>query len=317
MSKSEKTHQPSNHHQVNSASRYFLFTPKNIMRGTKAASKSIIRAYSTQQSQPVISLTLLLSRTPIITQDQSTFEKQFYKYQTELWRRLMWTFPRWFYFKPGTLAFQKFRELNVGPAPDVPNAYFPGGRPEIRQGRDRRFKETLKVPKTYREEGDPDFDPEKDGKVSMTDLSRKIVPNSRITQADVNKDYKSLERQLSRTLYLVSKSNGGDWKFPNFVEEPVAAEDANVVGLHQIAKNGLDKIGGTQINYFNVSQTPCHLLNNTKENKKEFFIKSHILSGTFVPQEKGFEYKWLTKEELKDTLPSEYYQEIEHLLSDV
>ncbi|KAG7661497.1 uncharacterized protein J8A68_004956 [[Candida] subhashii] len=285
------------------------------MRGVNSASKAIIRAYSTQQSQPLISSTLLLSRNPIVTQEISSFEKQFYKYQTEVWRRLMWTFPRWFYFKSGTLAFQKFRELNVGPIPNATNVQYPTGRPEIRQGRDRRFKEVLKVPKTYKEEGDVDFDPEKDGKMSMSDLSRKIVPNDRVTEADRSNDVKSLERQLSRTLYLVAK-NGDEWKFPSFAEEPVE-EGSSLLGLHEIAKNGLDKIGGTEINYFNVSRTPCHLLNNTKENKKEFFIKSHILSGSFVPQDSSLDFKWLTKEELKDTLPKEYYQEIEHLLSDI
>ncbi|EGW31970.1 uncharacterized protein SPAPADRAFT_61085 [Spathaspora passalidarum NRRL Y-27907] len=279
------------------------------MRSVWVTRASIARAYSTQV-QPVISSTLLLSRNPIITQEPSSFEKQFYKYQNELWRRLMWTFPSWFFFKPGTVAEQKYRKLNKPATPDNPNIEFPRGRPELRHNRDRRFKQTISVPKSYEDKkGETNAASETD------DLARKIVPNSRITEADLKKDLASLERKLSRTLYLIIKEKGSNtWKFPNF-NVPTNAEE--VSGLHVVAEEGLYKIGGEKINYFNVSNTPCHVFNNLQENKKEYFIKSHILSGIFEPQESVAEFNWLSKEELKDVLPAEYYQDVSHLLNNV
>ncbi|RLV95170.1 54S ribosomal protein L17 mitochondrial [Spathaspora sp. JA1] len=284
------------------------------MRGVWSSRVPIIRTYSTQ-TKPVISSTLLLSRNPIITQEPSAFEKQFHKYQNELWRRLMWTFPRWFFFKTGTVAEQKFRKLNKPPIPDNPNVEFPRGRPQLRHNRDLRFKQEVFAPKSYDETKAGDSSVATSGGDAQ-DLGRKIVPNSRITQADLQKDLSSLERNLSRTLYLVVKEKGSEtWKFPNFVVPTANPDEASA--LHVLAEEGLYNIGGEKINYFNVSKTPCHLFNNLQENKKEYFIKSHILSGIFEPQEESTQFQWLNKEELKDVLPSMYYQDMSHLLSNI
>ncbi|MCH0629254.1 hypothetical protein JNB11_04685 [Kocuria palustris] len=247
-----------------------------------------------------IASTLLLLRNPVISADIPAFESQYYKYQKELWKRLMWTFPKWFYFREGTLAAQKFKELNRDPVDNNPNIEYPRGRPEIRQNRDRRFKQELKLPKTYveGETAEPAAD-------ASNDLSRKIVPNSRVTKADEANDQTSLERQLARSLYLVV-GDGKSWDFPNFPqpETPTA--------LDEVAEAGLYKIGGDRINYFNVSNTPCHV--ETKDDAKHYFIKSHIVLGEFVPQD-GIKYLWLTKDELKDKIPR--YDDVAHLLNDV
>lgn len=78
---------------------------------------------SSATSSPSISLTLILSRLPIITQDLTPFESQFYKYQSELWRRLMWTFPKWFYFKQGTMAELRYRQINKTPSVTTPKCH--------------------------------------------------------------------------------------------------------------------------------------------------------------------------------------------------
>ncbi|ODV81618.1 uncharacterized protein CANTADRAFT_24496 [Suhomyces tanzawaensis NRRL Y-17324] len=272
----------------------------------------LVRAYST--ANPTVSSTLILSRNPVITADVPKFEAQYYKYQNELWRRLMWTFPKWFYFREGTLAEQRFRQLNKDPVADNPNIEFPRGRPQIRHKRDRRFKQELKLPKTYKEadELEPAELEQAQDTITEDDLARKIVPNSRTTKADQENDLTSLERKLSRTLYLTIQ-NGSTWILPNFPEP----SSEQVTALHTLAEEGLYKIGGEKINYFNVSNTPCHVYNNSKDNKKEYFIKSHILSGDFQPQDKSMKFLWLTKEELKTHLDKEYYQDIEHLLSEI
>lgn len=253
-------------------------------------SRTFVRHYA---AGPKVSATLLLLRTPVITADLPEFQKTYYKYQKELWKRLMWTFPKWFYYRPGTISEQKYRELNKNPVYNNPNVEFVGGRPEIRQQRDRRFKQEVKLPKTYDELSTETTDGDS--------LSRKIVPNSRITKADEANDLTSLERKLSRTLYLLVSSDGKKWSFPTFSGEGP---------LHQIAEDGLFAAGGEQINYFNVSKKPFHV--HTAGDEKQFFIKSHILSGEFKGNEK---HMWLTREEAAEYLDKTYFEEIEHLMS--
>jgi large subunit ribosomal protein L46 len=272
---------------------------------------NFVRAYTTQ-TNALVSSTLLLSRNPVITADLPKFESQYYKYQNELWKRLMWTFPKWFYFRDGTLSEQRFRQLNRDPVANNPDIEYPRGRPEIRLQRDRRFKQEVKLPKTYKEGAELENDAEQaKAEASQDNLARKIIPNSRTTKADESNDLTSLERSLSRTLYLVI-SKGESWILPNFAEEGETLKP-----LHTLAEEGLYKIGGEGINYFNVSNTPCHLFKNSSENKKEYFIKSHILSGEFKPQDSSMKFLWLSKQELKEHLDKTYYQDIEHLLSDI
>lgn len=273
----------------------------------KLVIRGVSRVYSTVSTVPKISSTLILSRPPLITSDLPEFDRKFYHYQQELLKRLMWTFPKWFYFKEGTLAEQRYRQLNKDPVDNNPDIEFPRGRPEIRHNRDRRFKQEIRLPKTYKEADQLDGS---EPATSNDDLARKIVPNSRTTNADEINDQTSLERNLSRTLYLVINENNGQWKFPNF------KLDSQLKSLHSLAEDGLINInGGEKLNYFNVSNTPCHVYIN--ENEKQYHIKSHILSGQFNPIDSKIKYLWLTKQELKNYLPQDYYQQINHLLNDI
>ncbi|CAI5759965.1 unnamed protein product [Candida verbasci] len=285
----------------------------------KHLSNGILRKYSqsTTNNIPKISSTLILSRLPVITTELSKFEKLFYKYQEELWRRLMWTFPKWFYFNQGTLAELRYKQLNKGSMSYDPKILYPRGIPDLKQGRDRRFRQYIKAPKPYKEidelsqEQIKEIEEQKlknngEELINKDDLTRKIIPNQRVTKADLNKDDKSLERRLERTLYLIIKVNDS-WILPTFENEK------NSTSLHELAESGLYKIGGDKINYYNVSRIPCHV--KESNNNKEYFIKSHILSGIYEPQDKKNDYKWLTKEELKTYLPN--FNEIEHLFSEV
>ncbi|CAK9441799.1 mitochondrial 54S ribosomal protein mL46 [Lodderomyces beijingensis] len=273
----------------------------------------IVRLYSShaaaESATPTISSTLILSRPPVITHEASAFETQFYKYQSELWRRLMWTFPKWFYFKTGTLAEQRYKVINKNPVSDDRKVLFPRGRPDLRHSRDRRFREYIRAPKTYKEEDELVGIDQSEQKES--ELTKKIVPNSRTTEADRLNDTTSLERQLSRTLFLAVQRKGEtSWKLPSFKEQP-----GELIPLHLLAEQGLRSIGGSAINYFNVAKTPCHHEGDAKS--REYFIKSHILSGVFEPQSEDIKFQWLTKQELKDSLPKEYYERVSHLFNDV
>lgn len=261
------------------------------------------RLYSSPASTPTkLQSTLLLLRPPVVSADLPRFQAQYYRYQKELWHRLMWTFPKWFYFRKGTLAEQNFREINKNPVHNNPNMEFLGGRPEIRHQRDRRFKQVLRLPKPYLE-GE-----EGDASAEGVETDRPVVPNSRVTDADRRNDTTSLERRLARTLYLVvSEDKGKTWGFPTF--------DIAGTPLHTAAEQGLYALGGHLINYFNVSPTPCHV--HSRGDAKAFFIKLRILLGAFAAQDANVSFQWLTSDELADHLDQDYYKEIQHLTSDV
>ena len=101
------------------------------------------------------------------------------------------------------------------------------------------------------------------------DIARKIVPNSRITEADKKNDSTSLERKLSRTLYLVVKQSesDGEWKFPNF-KQP---ENGELVPLHELAETGLYSIGGRKLT---ISMFSCAMPCNSRFQRfsKQYFI---------------------------------------------
>lgn len=254
------------------------------------------RTFARSYATPAILLTLVLLRTPVVTADLPVFQQQYYAYQKELWKRLMWTFPKWYYYREGTLAEQKFRELNKNPVFNNPNLEFPTGRPDIKQQRDRRFKQELRLPKTYDELDE------------LTDsMSRKIVPNLRTTEADRTNDRRSLERALARTLYLVISEDGEkSWTLPTFGTDGQP--------LHKAAEEGLYRMGGDELNYFNVLPTPMHV--RQQPLRMDFFIKLHILSGQFKPTG-DVAYVWVTKDEAAEYLDAAYYAEIRHLMSDV
>lgn len=266
-----------------------------------------------------IRASLILSRTPIVTPDMSESDKKFYKYQEQLERRLMWTFPKWFYFKKGTVAEREFTKAQKYPIPSHPGVWFPKGLPDIKHERDRRFRQDIILPKKAPEEESGDMENE----------TRAIKLNSRITEADKKNDQASLERKLARTLYLLVKQDG-QWKFPTF---PIENED---VPLNEVAENGLRRVGGNKINTWNVSRTPAGILkysngklldceqsesSSVKDSSivRDYLIKSHILAGKFVPQDnQGVEaYKWLVKEELEPLLGKAYFSQVDFLLSKV
>ncbi|EDO19073.1 hypothetical protein Kpol_2000p38 [Vanderwaltozyma polyspora DSM 70294] len=246
---------------------------------------------------------IVLSRNPIVTPDLTEMESNYYKYQSGLERRLMWTFPDYFYFKKGTLSQNKFANLQKGPISKLPGVWFPKGLPDIKQSRERSQKQNVLLPKGASNEG-----PSKE-----EDLSRPVVPNSRITEADKKGDISSIERKLSRTLYLLVKNKGGKWTFPKF-------EVSDNSGLHIRVETGLREIGGEEINTWTVSRTPAAVMNH-KNGSNEFFIKSHILGGKFELQDPSktlvTDFAWLTKEEIKDLVDKSYYKGTEFMLSEI
>lgn len=254
-------------------------------------------------SNPAIRVGMVLSRVPIVSPELTEMEKKYYKYMSELERRLMWTFPAYFYFKKGTLSEHRFYAAQRGPISKQEGVWFPKGLPDIKHGRERSRKQEIVLPKTK--------SGQQEGANEGDDISRPIAPNSIITEADKSGDISSLERQLRRTLYLLVKDKKGSWKFPNF-------ELGEEKSLHDAAERGLREVGGDNINTWTVSRTPAAVLKNG-EKDLEFLIKSHILMGQFEIKDKRSisEYAWLTKDEIKEKVDKDYYKNTGFLLSDI
>ncbi|VEU24049.1 DEKNAAC105092 [Brettanomyces naardenensis] len=269
--------------------------------------RGLATAASSNGSIPInlIRTSLILSRIPIVTPEVSEFDAKFYNYQEELEKRLMWTFPKWFYFKKGTVAEKEFTKIQKYPIPAHRGVWFPKGVPELKHGRDRRFKQEVTLANKVSEGDSQDLE----------NVSRPITPNSRITEADKTNDETSLERKLPRTLYLLVKQDG-KWKFPTFQVKD------DQVALNEVAESGLRELGGDKINTWSVSGTPAAVIKYSNGEivdeghegvVREYLMKSHIVAGQFVPE--GLEYKWLAKEEVEGVVDPKYYEKVGYLLS--
>ncbi|CCH58363.1 hypothetical protein TBLA_0A05700 [Henningerozyma blattae CBS 6284] len=257
---------------------------------------------ASKENTKVINSGLILSRIPIVTPDLTEFEKKYYNYQSELEKRLMWTFPYYFYFRKGTLAERRFLKAQKYPVSKQPGVWYPKGIPDIRQNRERRSKQDVILPKE-----------QEDINESLEKISRPVVPNPRTTKADETGDLTSLERKLSRTLYLLLKNKTGEWEFPTF---QLKEDDAL---LHLNAETGLRTLGGKNINTWTVSKTPVAAYENNNGSDITFFIKSHILGGKFDLQENDTysNFAWLTKDEVKNHIKTDYFNKVDCLLSKV
>lgn len=263
------------------------------------------RNLATAATPKSVRVGVLLSRAPIVTQDLTKLETQYYEYQSELERRLMWTFPQYFYFKKGTLAERRFLAVQKGPVSKQPGVWFTRGVPDIKHNRERSQKQEVVLPTDSGEGTATD---------SADDISRPVAPNTRVTEADKQGDVTSLERQLARTLYLVVKNPAGSWCFPSF---PVSLEAGARKPLHVAAEDSLRALGGENINTWTVSNTPAGVLRSG--DAAEFLVKSHILAGRFELQQKRdyVDFAWLCKDEVAERVGEAYFKETGFLLADI
>jgi len=177
-----------------------------------------------QQPRIVVKAGIVVSRPPLITPDPHPFDTAFYLYQRRLNERLVLPFSQYFHYKRGTPAFEhwrtKRRERGGIAARDVGqyNAYTKESwNDEVLMGDDSANPRKI-VEQLVEEEGrGSEFVTEGDN------ADAKLAGLKRLTPADVNHDQTSLERSLSRTLYLLvrpkSQSDGADaatgWRFPS------------------------------------------------------------------------------------------------------
>ncbi|KAK9457037.1 39S mitochondrial ribosomal protein L46-domain-containing protein [Dipodascopsis uninucleata] len=247
---------------------------------------------------------LILSRPPVVTPELTPFEKAFYYYQSELKKRLMWTFTSWFYYPKGALAEKEFNAVQ----PKLESKSGKVAKSDILLNRDRGSKQTVVFP-----ERDVERESEESAKIYA-----KIVPASRVTEADKKNDVHSLERKLDRSLYLLVTANGkSNWQFPT-------AEVLPSESLTTAAERMLTSMGGENMNTWIISNSPAVFhkdesngADNSFVGSKAFYLRSRIFAGKFVPQEgSGIkDFAWVTKNEIEDYVDPEYWNKIKGALS--
>ncbi|KAJ9073056.1 hypothetical protein DSO57_1020713 [Entomophthora muscae] len=142
-------------------------------------------------------------------------------------------------------------------------------------------------------------------------FSSEYSANSRITEADLKKDYKSLERSLENHLYLIVKTKNpkGEsvWEFPS----GSLKEGEN---LYQSSRRELDERLGTNLDYWQVGISPIgHFVNQAKT---VFFMKTILLGGQVEPASPEItDFAWLNLYELENYLTPEYYENAKEILS--
>ena len=161
---------------------------------------------------------VVLSRPPLLTRDLHPFEKAFFFYQKRLNERLALPFTRYFYYQrdtPADIDWKKKIKQRLTPARDIGvyNAYNKDAwDDEILVGATESEPEAM-VEALVK---DAQVENEEDGPSKKEKVEK---PQPRITEADKAGDVRSLNRALSRTLYLVVKGSKGTWGFPSGVLE--------------------------------------------------------------------------------------------------
>ncbi|CAK8560769.1 unnamed protein product [Lathyrus sativus] len=138
------------------------------------------------------------------------------------------------------------------------------------------------------------------------------VPAPRITEADKNKDLRSLQRALDKRLYLLLYGNAYGapsgkpvWHFPEKVYE---SEET----MRKCAESALKSVLGDLSNTYFVGNAPmAHMVVQPKEEEsgstpfKKFFFKSQVIAKNKFDIGQCEKYVWVTKDELMEYFPEQ------------
>ncbi|GBC04495.1 hypothetical protein RclHR1_00570051 [Rhizophagus clarus] len=250
---------------------------------------------------------IVLTRSPQILRDLHPFEREYYLYQQKLEQIHSQPFPQDFYFKKGSIAEKRWNK---------------------KKEQDR--KNTLSIFSNFNnnsdtnknEEGEEDINDEIKSFGNVEEEEIKIA--SRITQDDLNKNLKSLNRALQRTLYLIVKKPRDEhaWQFPQGgVNNKESLVRAAARELEEECGNKMDVwfVGRRPIGYYKYAY-PKDFVREDKDIRGSmvFFMKAHIFAGQVqVDQKEIVDFAWVTKQELKEFVSSNYYHAVKDMLSEV
>ncbi|MCJ1478130.1 54S ribosomal protein L17 mitochondrial [Lambiella insularis] len=305
-----------------------------------------------QQTPPVVPATsqslaynikagVVLSRPPLLTRDLHPFEKAFYLYQRRLNERLALPFTRYFYYQKDTPADidwkRKVKErLTAARDIGVYHAYGKEGwNDELLVGA-RESEPEAQVEALLK---DAEVNTEEEGPVKKEKAEK---PMPRITEADTRGDFRSLNRLLARTLYLVVKGEAGGWVFPcgeligkeslQRVCIPTAAgvTHAGKLTIEQAAERLLVQAAGVNMNTWIVGHAPvghhnteiAQLLAGKEQQadllgEKTFFMKARIMAGQANLKDNKLglaDFRWLAKEEVQKDVHPQYWKSVKNML---
>ncbi|KAI1404019.1 39S mitochondrial ribosomal protein L46-domain-containing protein [Hypoxylon fuscum] len=281
---------------------------------------------ASRRSEYRIKSSFILTRAPLLTRSLAPFENAFFFYQKRLNERLVLPFRHTLFFKKDTAADLdwriKFEERGRIAAKEL-GRYYAQGRnawnDELLVGstlsnEDRVREILLKDAENRVTEDGEEADPEE-----IVPVER---PTDRITEADKTNDVRRLDRKLDRTLYLIVQGSDGKWQFPT---EDVPTEEH----LHETAARALESAAGVNMNTWMVGRVPvAHLVRQPEFNEdtslkqrgeKVFFMKGRIMAGQadLKANKLGLQdFNWLTKEELMEKLPTDYFHSVRNMMAD-
>ncbi|KAK9702609.1 hypothetical protein K7432_011170 [Basidiobolus ranarum] len=226
---------------------------------------------------------VVVTRTPVILRDPTSFEQAYFKHQQISEREQSAPFPVEFYFKKGSIAEKRWLAEHSGKGS---------------ANKDSKLKEAFEE----------------------TDVNAQFTPAPRTTTADLRKDVQSLDRALQRTLYLIVKKTGQEraWQFPEgpIDKSELLHEAAEREVVEQCGSNmDLWFVGRAPIGHFAYSAPKS---DDQVKGTKVFFMKARIFAGQAAPEATKFQdFAWVTKQELKDYVHEDYYNAVKDMLSEL
>lgn len=117
----------------------------------------------------------------------------------------------------------------------------------------------------------------------------------------------AIARKRSSKVYLVVKNT--DWRLAEFpVENEQILSDANAAHLTRLVANAETwTVGNKPVGHYESAKDIVYLFLT-----QTFYLKSYVVKGT--PQIDA-EHAWLTKEECKEKMSSDYYEAIQGMLT--
>lgn len=277
-----------------------------------------------------INASIVLSRPPLLTRDLHPFESSFFLYQKRLNERLALPFTRYFYFKkrtPADLEWKRKIKQRLTPSRDIGRYSAYGSErwnDEVLVGAPERELE-WQVDRLLEDAASDGRREGEEVEKGMKKVEREVFerPSKRWTEADEKNDQKSLNRALTRTLYLLVKNKEGKWEFP--------ADRLDEENLHGAASRILSTSGGPNMNTWLVGHVPIghHQLDYpsptqlpsglTEHGAKTFFLKARIMAGQFNLKESKLglkDFKWLVKEEVQKEVEETYWKSVRNMLAE-
>lgn len=194
-----------------------------------------------------ISVALLLSRQPLILRSPTPLESTYFDYNQTLARRLAQPFNKDFYFRKGSAGEVKFDEEEAQRKKRFDDV--------IRQAK-QSSSSKQRQQQEQQEAGAPDGNEVARGKATAGEAEADLYATApRRTEADEKGDVKSLERALDRTLFLMFRQQGSQWRLPTRLVNRNEKET-----LHRVAAEPVTSALGKGLDIWMISNMPVGMM---------------------------------------------------------